>query len=174
MRPEGVDGALRLRAEDADDLAVISACLQDALIPVGDIAYLPQQKSFVFVANRFRWEAGLPPPKRSLGSAQAGRRAGTPRMDAASSKRTLSVVAFDAVESILYRGFRRDERGRILSLLAVRPEFQRDRGGGTIHLDFSGGVGIRLEVGRILCRLKDVGLPWPTPWRPMHDLGERP
>jgi hypothetical protein len=157
MRPEEADGALRLRAEDVDDLAVISTCLQDALIPIGDIAYLPQDKSLVFVANRFRWEAGL-----------------RAAMGAAGCERILSLVAFDAVEGVLYRGFRRDERERILSLLAVRAEPGGDRGGGAIHLDFSGGAGIRLAVGRILCRLKDVGLPWPTPWRPAHDLGERP
>jgi hypothetical protein len=145
MRHEEADGALRLRAEDVDDLAVISTCLQDALIAVGDIAYLPQDKSFVLVANRFRWEAD--------------RRAAT---------------GAEGCEGVLYRGFRRGERERILSLLAVRPEREGDRGGGAIHLDFSGGAGIRLTVGRILCRLKDVGLPWPTTWRPAHDLGERP
>jgi len=30
---------LRLRAVDAEDLAVISACLQDALVSVRDLAY---------------------------------------------------------------------------------------------------------------------------------------
>ncbi|HZU89593.1 MAG TPA: DUF2948 family protein [Stellaceae bacterium] len=182
MPPERADGALRLRAEDTDDLAVISACLQDALVPVGDIAYMPEEQSFVFVANRFRWEGhptgGTPRGQRPRGDprsqiAWGGRRAAQPRgipmMGAAGYERILSVVAFDAVESVLYRGFRRGERERILSLLAIRPESGR----GVIHLDFSGGAGIRLAVTRILCRLKDVGLPWPTPWRPAHDLGER-
>src|SRR5260370_7067427 len=53
--------ALKLRAEDAEDLAVISACLQDALVAVRDLAYAPQERSFLFVANRFRWENGLRP-----------------------------------------------------------------------------------------------------------------
>src|ERR1051325_4571288 len=48
---------LRLRAEDAEDLAVISACLQDALVAVRDLAYDPGAAMFVLVANRFRWEA---------------------------------------------------------------------------------------------------------------------
>jgi hypothetical protein len=196
MPPEGADGALKLRAEDRDDLAVISACLQDALVAVGDIAYVPEERSFVFVANRFRWEghpmqsqiawgrrAAQPrgisrvrAPRSALraarGQAPHGPRtgsdpAGTPMMGAAGYERTLSAVAFDAVESVLYRGFRRGERERILSLLAIRPE------GGVIDLDFAGGASVRLVVDRILCRLKDVGLPWPTSWRPVHDLGER-
>jgi hypothetical protein len=155
MAPERADGALKLRAADGDDLAVISACLQDALVAVGDIAYVPEDESFVFVANRFRWEG-------DWGTA----------LSAEGYQRILCAVAFDEVKSVLYRGFRRDGRERILSLLAVRPEFARE-GGGAIHLDFSDGATIRLEVRRILCRVKDVGLPWPTRWRPLHDLGER-
>lgn len=155
MPPEGADGALQLRAEDADDLAVISACLQDALVSVGDIAYLPQDRSFMFVANRFRWEAG-PRPQPGIGG----------------NERVLCAVAFAEVGGVRYRGFRREERERILVLLTIRPEEGR-AGSGGVRLDFSGGATVRLETGRILCRLKDLGLPWPTPWRPAHDRGAR-
>jgi len=55
--------ALRLLARDEEDLAVISAILQDALIPVSEMAYLPDERRFALVANRFRWEA--PPAKSS-------------------------------------------------------------------------------------------------------------
>jgi hypothetical protein len=164
MPAEETGGALRLRAEDADDLAVISACMQDALVAVCDITYMPEQESLVFVANRFRWEADEDAATGMSGGAQGSGR---------ERQRTLCVVAFDAVKGVLHRGFRRGERRRILSLLAIRPEFAGDRGGGTIDLEFSGGARIRLETDRILCRLKDVGLPWPTLWRPAHDLGER-
>ncbi|MGH7100084.1 MAG: DUF2948 family protein [Stellaceae bacterium] len=153
MPPEGVPEALQLRAEDADDLAVISACLQDALVPVGDIAYVPQERSFLFVANRFRWEA----------------RRGGARVPE-NYERVLCAVAFDEIESVRYRGFRRDERGRILSLLAMRPEGAGANG--AVRLDFADGATVRLATNRILCRLKDFGLPWPTSWRPGHDLGE--
>ena len=47
---------LRLRARDADDLAVIAACVQDALVPVVDMAFLPTEKRFVLALNRFRWD----------------------------------------------------------------------------------------------------------------------
>ena len=50
------DRGLRLRAEDDEDLAVISACLQDALVSVRDLAYDRDARTFVLVANRFRWE----------------------------------------------------------------------------------------------------------------------
>ena len=56
--PGPSDPELRLRAEDAEDLAVISACLQDALVSVRDLAYDRAARNFMLVANRFRWEGG--------------------------------------------------------------------------------------------------------------------
>jgi hypothetical protein len=149
MAPD--DGAaLKLRAEDAEDLAVISACLQDALVPVRDLAYVPEDRTFLFVANRFRWENGLSPAPGEAGF-----------------ERTLCGITFSEVAAVSYNGFRRSEDGRILSLLAIRPE------DGAVHLEFSGGATIRLEVTRILCLAKDLGEPWPTQWQPRHDVDER-
>ena len=50
---------LKLLAFDADDLAVISANLQDALLRVGDLAWLPAEQRFVAVSNRFDWVEAL-------------------------------------------------------------------------------------------------------------------
>ena len=47
---------LKLRAEDREDLKVIAACLQDALIPLSDIHYVDSERRLIMVANRFRWE----------------------------------------------------------------------------------------------------------------------
>ena len=149
MAPD--DGAaLKLRAEDAEDLAVISACLQDALVPVRDLAYVPEDRTFLFVANRFRWENGL-----------------SPAPGEAAYERTLCGITFSEVAAVSYNGFRRTEDSRILSLLAIRPE------DGAVHLEFSGGATIRLEVARILCLATDLGEPWPTQWQPRHDADER-
>jgi hypothetical protein len=141
---------LKLRAEDSEDLAVISACLQDALVPIRDFAYVPENRAFLFVANRFRWENGLRPAPGETGF-----------------ERTLCGITFSEVIAVSYSGFRRSENGRILSLLAIRAE------NGAIKLEFSGGAAIRLEVARILCHAKDVGEPWPTPWQPRHELDEQ-
>jgi hypothetical protein len=149
MAPD--DGAaLKLRAEDTEDLAVISACLQDALVPVRDLAYVPEDRTFLFVANRFRWENGL-----------------SPAPGEAAYERTLCGITFSEVAAVSYNGFRRTEDSRILSLLAIRPE------NGAVHLEFSGGATIRLEVARILCLATDLGEPWPTQWQPRHDADER-
>ena len=47
---------LRLSVRDEEDLIVMSSLLQDSLIAVAEIKYLPEEKRFVFVANRFLWE----------------------------------------------------------------------------------------------------------------------
>jgi Protein of unknown function (DUF2948) len=137
---------LKLRAEDADDLAVISACLQDAIVPVRDLAYDPDEREFLLVANRFRWENG------------AGRAPRDPGFE-----RTLCGLAFRDVASVTYRGFRRSEADRLMPLLAIRAE------GNAVLLEFSGGAMIRLEVARILAHATDFGEPWPTRWLPRHE-----
>src|SRR5258708_34390989 len=97
-RPEA---ELRLRAEDGEDLAVISACLQDALVSVRDLAYDREARTFVLVANRFRWEA------TEAERGEAGR-----------FERTLCAVAFGGVETVACRGVQLSERSRRLCLLA--------------------------------------------------------
>jgi hypothetical protein len=136
---------LKLRGEDEEDLAVISAVLQDALVAVGEMAYFPEEARFVLVANRFRWE---PPP------------AGTRQ----NLERQLAGLRFDGVRSVQRRGFHPRESERLMVLLAIRSE------PGSLYLDFAGGASIRLEVERILCHLDDLGEPWPTRWRPRHPV----
>jgi hypothetical protein len=93
---------LRLRAEDAEDIAVISACLQDSLVPIRDLAYDQAARNFVLVANRFRWEANA--------------------IDVTSPafERILCGVSFGEVDGVVYRGFKRNEEDRLLALLAIQ------------------------------------------------------
>lgn len=142
--------ALRLRAEDDDDLAVISACLQDALVSVADLAYDPDAQRFMLVANRFRWEC------------TAG--------DGSEFERILCGLSFDGVQHVAFRGFRLSERERILSLLAIRQE----DGGTAVDLAFAGGATVRLRAAEIRCRLRDLGEPWPTSWQPDHPMEDAP
>ena len=156
------DALLKLRAEDEDDLAVVSAVVQDALISVKDLTYDRAARSFTLVANRFCWE-GKP------GEANG-----------ASFERTLCAVSFADVERVSYRGFRRRDDERILSLLAIRldnkPRGDKPRGDKSraIDLEFSGGATLRLNVAAIRVHATDIGEPWPTPWQPDHDAGDPP
>jgi hypothetical protein len=156
------EGSLKLRAEDADDLAVISAVVQDALISVRDLTYDRAARSFIVVANRFRWEGQRPD------AGDGGVRG------EASFERTLCAVSFAEVDRVRYRGFRRRDDDRILSLLAIRAD--NKAGGdkaGTIDLEFSGGATLRLEISAIRVHTSDVGEPWPTAWQPDHDSSDR-
>ena len=56
--PSATPAPLRLLAQDADDLAVISAAVQDAVCKVGDIAFEPKARRLTIAFNRYRWEAG--------------------------------------------------------------------------------------------------------------------
>ena len=153
MAPEG---SLRLRAEDSDDLAVISAVVQDALISVKDLTYDRDARRFTLVANRFRWEGK--PDGGGLREANGD----------ATFERTLCAVTFDTVEGVAYRGFRRRDDGRILSLLAIRPGEKP----GLIDLEFSGGATLRLTVSTISIYATDMGEAWPTVWQPDHNAGD--
>jgi hypothetical protein len=146
---------LKLRAGDAEDLAVISAILQDALVSVGEMIYLPEESRFVLVANRFRWEPQAPGTRKDF-------------------ERTLSGLRFDGVTGVQRRGFHPREEERILSLLAIRVELTDGPEGKpkAVILEFAGGSSVRLEVGGLLCHLDDLGEPWPTRWRPKHPVAE--
>src|SRR5262245_13661886 len=109
---------LKLRAQDAEDLRVIAACLQDALIPLSDVEYVPANRRFVFVANRFRWEncdetADMPFIPTSA----------TPADDPAfaeacsSYERVNCAIRFDNVTNVRRRGLDQRNRGQILELL---------------------------------------------------------
>ncbi|HEX5454510.1 MAG TPA: DUF2948 family protein [Stellaceae bacterium] len=146
---------LRLRAVDAEDLAVISACLQDALVSVRDIAYDLAARSFVLVANRLRWEncGGMTGP--------------------AGFERTLCGLEFDEIDRVAYRGFRRSEEDRILSLLAIQPAPPMPGSPAVeIEFEFAAGATLRIAATTISCRARDFGEPWPTRWLPDHALDD--
>ena len=124
---------------------MISAILQDALIPVSEMAYLPDERRFALVANRFRWEAPHDRPRENF-------------------ERRLTGLSIGGVTAVRRRGFRPGDPTRILALLALR------RVAGALQLDFAGGAAIQLETGEILCHLDDLGEPWPTRWQPRHPL----
>ena len=138
-------GKLKLSALDADDLGVISAAVQDALVAVRDCAYFKDEKRFVLLLNRFQWEAD-------------------PAIEAAHS-RTHSALVFNEVTAVRHHQIPLDEPDRMLELLAVTLEND-----GSVALRFASGRAIRLEIGRLACHLGDVGEPWPTPWKPAHPV----
>jgi DUF2948 family protein len=136
---------LKLVAFDLEDLAVLSAHLQDAVAKVGDIAYLPKEKRFAMVLNRFDWTGS----ERDL---PARRRTG---------------VHFERVLAAQTRGIDLAAQNAIVNLLAV--EFEEDTPpSGVVTLLFSGDVAIKLEVECLEAALSDLGPQWPAQKRPRH------
>ncbi|MFI4998511.1 MAG: DUF2948 family protein [Reyranellales bacterium] len=138
-------GKLKLTALDADDLGVISAAVQDGLVAVRDCAYFKDEKRFVLLLNRFRWEADS-----GVGTTYW---------------RTHSALVFNDVAAVHHRQIPLQEPDRMLELLSVALDGDR-----SVVLRFSAGRSIRLEIGRLACHLGDVGEPWPTPWKPAHPV----
>jgi len=159
---------LKLRARDVEDLQVLAACLQDALVPVSEIAYQRKERRLVLVANRFCWEqeeaADVPDaePEPTLEPDARFEEALPPPAFA----RVNCGLTFDKVERVRVRGLDVKARNEILNLLTVEATPHQ------VTLYFSGGGAIRLEVEAIVCHLEDLGEPWPTRWRPAHALDE--
>jgi hypothetical protein len=144
--------ALRLLAEDEEDLNIVSAHLQDAVIRIGDLAYLPKQHRFAALVNRFCWE-GCPEGQKGT--------------------RVQSGLHFDTVLNVQSNHVRRDDPNAVVELLAIK--FSADGGaggggGGAIELLLAGGGRIKLDVECIDVQLRDMTAPRPAVARPAHDL----
>ncbi len=165
---------LKLRVHDAQDLRALATCLQDALVPLADVAYQKSERRFVMVANRFMWERGAedasaPAPVAASGAADGDQSADAGFEEAEAGPRYYRVncaVCFDWVRNVRFRGLDPREHDQILNLLTV------EAAPGAVLLVFSGGGTIRLEVRDLRCHLEDLGEPWPTRWRPSHAAAE--
>ncbi|RCS25713.1 DUF2948 family protein [Phyllobacterium salinisoli] len=142
---------LKLVALDDEDLQIISAHLQDAVLKVGDLDYLPREKRFVAVANRFVWE-----------------RAATGVFGKRTLERRRSVLHFDCVTMVKASGIDRSRKDDVLSLLAVR-FLPGDMPAGVVEFIFSGNAAVRLDVECIETKLTDLGPAWEARAKPEHD-----
>ena len=138
---------LKLRAFDADDLQVISAATQDALVAMKDIGWFADDRQLALVVNRFRWEA--PPDADGHWS------------------RTHAALVFHEVDTVRHVDKPLGEPDRILELLSIGVE-SSDAERATVLLRFAAHRTIRVEAPKLLCHLEDLGEPWPTRWRPAH------
>jgi hypothetical protein len=135
---------LRLLAEDEEDLAVISAAMQDAVMKVGDIIYEPAAHRLTIAFNRFRWEAG-------------------------GGERVRSGLQFGSVLGVQARKIRRGAKDAVLELLAMTFT-PGEAPAGDITLSFAGGGDLKASVECIEAVLADVSSPWPTPRTPAHEV----
>jgi hypothetical protein len=140
--------AVKILALDEDDLPVISAHMQDAVVRIGDINYSAKNRQFVLVANRFDW-------------AEKGVRK--------SGYRRRTGVSFSRVEAVRSHKIRQGVNEAVLSLLAIEFKPAKTAPAGTVQMVFSGGGVIELDVECIEVEMEDLGPRWGTANTPTHD-----
>ena len=138
--------AIRLRAEDGDDLVVIAAMLQDAITRPADMGFDRRARRFALVFSRYAWERE--------GSTQAR------------PERVRTGMHFGGVLDVKMKGIDRRKHDP-LALLTIRQAEGPD-GTATLSLDFAGGGSIRLAVECIEAEMADLTTPWPAKSRPTH------
>jgi hypothetical protein len=129
-------------AQDGEDLAIISAAMQDAVAKVGDITYEAKARRLTIAFNRYRWETG-------------------------GHERVRSGLQLGGVLNLQARKIRRNVRDAVLEVLAVTFE-PGEAPGGTITVSCAGGGDLRATVECVDAVLADVSQPWPTPRTPTH------
>jgi Protein of unknown function (DUF2948) len=153
---------IKIVAHDAEDLAVVSACLQDALIPLNEMRYLPQERRFILVANRFRWERAAAPGRGAVATGQDA--SFESDEDFGDLQRTNAGICIDRVVAVRSRGIDRSRPDDFLSLLSLHLD------GNKLSFVFAGGGVIQLDVEGLSLFLSDLGKAWPTQWQPDHTL----
>lgn len=149
---DGDDRPLALKAQDTDDLQVISALVQDAVLPAPEMRYDASARRFAMLINRFRWE-----------DTDNAKRSGRP------VERVQAVLVLDDVLKVASNGIDKRDPDLVLSILALGFEPGPD-GTGRIVMTLAGDGAIALDVECINVTLKDVTRPYTAPSRktPTH------
>jgi hypothetical protein len=150
---DGGEGPLRLIAQDAEDLKIIAALVQDAVLPVTELKYDAKRRRFALMLNRFRWEDRTQ-------AEQVGR----------AYERVRSVLVVEDVRKVQSFGFDRADKDLVLSVLSMSFEPGED-GTGRVILTLAGDGAIALDVEALDIRLDDVTRPYRAPSGkvPTHD-----
>ena len=142
---------LKLVALDKEDLEIISAHLQDAVVKVDEIVWQPEANRLVVALNRFDWEAAT--------------------TETPAWQRRRSALRFDRVLSFKSRNVQPADKDKVLNLLAL--DFTEiDAPAGVVTLSFSGDVALRLEVECIESEVVDLGPVWATSCCPDHEKSQ--
>ena len=146
------DEPLKLSARDAEDLAVVSSMVQDALTRARDMTFQQRERRFLVLLDRFMWE-------RDDGVQVEGKL----------HNRVRSVLHFDDVTGVQTLNVDLAAQDEVLELLAVAVT-ESSEASAQVELVFAGGGIICLHVDCIECRLTDRGSPWVTRRKPEHSL----
>ena len=139
---DGAEKPVRLRAENTEDLAVISALIQDAVGQNGETSWQMKNHRFALLINRFRWE-----------DKEAAEARGRPY------ERVQSTLVIDGALKVGGEGLNPADKAQIFALLALEFAAAED-GAGTMSLILQGDGAIHLQVECIDVTLTDVSRPY--------------
>lgn len=141
--------ALRLIAEDASDLEVISSAVQDAVLKAENIKFDRRRRRLTLEVNRFQWEES----KTKRGP----------------QGRVRAILAFDSVLSVKTRAVSKADPDMVYAVLSLRFDPAEEPPGGKLSILFAGDGELALEVEALDVTLLDSAYEWTTRHRPDHD-----
>lgn len=142
---DGADQPLHLLVRELADVTVLSALLQDAVMPVEEVRLDRRARRVGMLVNRFRWED-------RVAAEAAGR----------GYERVRSLLVIEDVLALQSHGFDRHAKGSVLSILAFHFEPGAETTGRLV-LTLAGGGAIAVDVEALEVRLEDVSRPYLAP-----------
>jgi len=142
---DGAERPVNLGAFDSDDLGVISALVQDAVLPATEIKWLRRDRKLALLVNRFRWE--------DVDQAKLQRRP---------VERVQSLVVINDATGVASQGINPRDADLILSILSIEFDGPAD-GAGQVMITLAGDGAIRANVDALDVTLRDVTRPYVAP-----------
>ena len=141
---------LKLIARSEEDLRVVSAHLQDAIVNVSDIANLKKNKIFLMQMNRFMWEDVEKGVFRK-------------------NKRIRTVLKFENVVKVHSKNINQLKKDQFLDFLTIET-IQMPDNNYEMKLVFAGDSIIKVISEVIEVTLDDQGDSWDTKNMPKHKV----
>jgi len=138
---------LKLLATSNEDLKVIAAHLQDAIISTSDIANLKKNRIVLMELNRFMWEDVEKGVFRK-------------------NKRIRTILKFDNVINVYSKNISQRKK-EFLDFLTIESNILPDKSY-EMKIIFSGNSAIKIYAEIIDVTLDDQGIPWDTKIKPKH------
>ena len=129
---------MKLNAIDTEELKIIATVLQDGLIEVSDVKYLPSIRTFIVMITRFMWEE---------------------KIVNKTNNRTKAVLVFEDVLAVHSRNIDQMNKTKVLELLTFNFYYNKSKNI-EIELLFNNDATIKLETEVVQAKLEDQGDSW--------------
>ena len=129
---------MKLNAIDTEELKIIATVLQDGLIEVNDVKYLPSIRTFIVMITRFMWEE---------------------KIVNKTNNRTKAVLVFEDVLAVHSRNIDQMNKTKVLELLTFNFYYNKSKNI-EIELLFNNDATIKLETEVVQAKLEDQGDSW--------------